>query len=86
VTQSDLLTDPCPACTAWAGDNRSGLYALGCRDCTARQIARGPDAWAAQRGITAVGLQEAIRRAWPDDYAAGRALVWEWMARVGVRK
>jgi hypothetical protein len=70
MTTQDSQLSECDACTAWAGDN----------------LARGPDAWAAQRGITAVGLQEAIRRAWPEDYAAGRALVWDWMGKVGVRK
>jgi len=76
----------CPACTAWEADKRTGQYRTGCDDCTARDIARSPDAWAAQRGITAVGLQEAINRAWPDDYARGRKLVWDWMGRVGARK
>jgi hypothetical protein len=76
----------CPACIAWEADNRSGLFTTGCDDCTARDIARSPAAWAAQRGITAVGLQEAITRAWPEDYARGRKLVWDWMARVGARK
>ncbi len=82
---SDLLT-ACPACDEWAADNRSGLYALGCRDCTARQIARGPAAWKALKGITNVDLDTQLQRAFPDDVEAGRRLTWAWTKRVGARK
>jgi hypothetical protein len=86
MTQPDLLAPKCEECTAWAGNHAHGLYALGCRDCTARQIARGPGAWKALKAITGADLDSELQRAFPEDVEAGRRLVWAWTKRVGARK
>lgn len=83
---ADLLAASCPACDAWASDNRSGECRLGCKDCTARQIARGSAAWKALRAITNTELDDALAKAFPEDIESGRRLVWAWTKRVGARK
>jgi hypothetical protein len=73
----------CAACEAWAADQRSALYQADCRECVARGLAISPMAWRAVNGRDAVGLREAIVKAFGDDhYEAGRKLVWAWIQRL----
>ena len=75
----------CPTCKAWQADPKTGTYRAGCDDCTARSIAQSPAAWRAAKGITAVELQDQLRRAFDaESYAAGRARVWTWMQRLKI--
>lgn len=76
----------CPACTTAESDpTRGGLYHAACMSCQARMLANSPRAARAMAG-DAAELQAAIASIWQDDYAAGRAAVWEWIERINHRK
>lgn len=75
----------CPSCKAWQADPKTGAYRAGCDDCAARHIAQSAAAWRAAKGITAVELQDELRRAFGEEnYAAARTRVWAWMKRLKI--
>jgi hypothetical protein len=77
-----LTEADCPACADWQANRISGQYRSDCDDCAARAIAGSPAAWRASSGITAVELQDGIRRAFKERYTEGRRLVWKWIGRL----
>ena len=75
----------CPTCKAWQADPKTGAYRAGCDDCTARMVAQSPAAWKAAKGITAVDLQDQLRKAFGEEhFAAARTRVWTWMKRLKI--
>lgn len=72
----------CPCCQAWE-ESRSGRYAAGCEQCTARQLAGSYEAWQMTHHGKAAGLRSATTRAFgPERYAEGRAMVLRWIDRI----
>lgn len=77
----------CPACTeARSEPTRGGMFYAACSGCSARGLANSPMAARALAGEPA-DLQAAIERVWgPDNYAQGRAAVWQWIERIKLWK
>ena len=72
----------CPACVEAETKPLTGSFNNNCLNCSARMLAYSPAAFEALRGETAVPLQEAIRKTWPNDYDTGRAMVWDWIKKL----
>lgn len=72
----------CVYCSEAIGQpTRGGMYFANCKGCSARSLANSPMAMRAMNGEPRE-LQTAIERVWKDDYAEGRAAVWEWIERI----
>lgn len=62
-----------------------GVFLAFCDGCKARHIAHSPQAFYATRG-KALELVALIEAAFPNDYKAGRELVWNWMKKFNEAK
>lgn len=75
----------CPACAAAEANPLYGSFLASCKSCSARMLANSPKAFDAMRNGRPDELQQAISATWPDDYEAGRQLVWQWIQKLSRR-
>lgn len=81
-----MSTAACTACEQASTDPLCGSYFAPCKDCAARMLAHSPLAFNALKGAQVEKFQRAIQAVWPDDYEAGRRLVWNWMKRINAAR
>lgn len=76
---------PCADCQAWERNPIHGGYSKSCDGCTARDIARGPRAWASVCKGDKEPLRLEIQHRFGDRaLTVGRKLVWDWCQRLQI--
>lgn len=84
-TPAPVEPAPCLDCAAWERNPLHGCLDTACDDCTARDIAKGPRAWASIKRGEKEPLRREIEHRFGDRaLTVGRALVWKWCQRLQI--